>query len=393
VRLLFYNHASEIGGAEHGLLAIMESARAAGHDIVLCAPPGPLTRAARRLDIHIVPVAPLTLTYTTNPVVLAGSLARAVAPAADVQRAVRDFAPAVVHANSIRSGLIAALAVRGRVARPRPGLVVHVRDALHTTLLDRLTAAFIGREADTIVAISRYTTHNSRWAPDKLAVIHNAIEPGTYRAAPAAGRALRRAHAIPLDAPLVAVIAQLTPWKGHADALEAVALLRQTRPDAHLAIVGAATFTGKHRRYDTAAYRAALHARAAAPDLAGHVHFTGDVAAVAAVYAAADLLLVPSWAEPFGRVVIEAMAAGVPVLATRAGGVPEIITHEADGWLTPPRDPAAMAAALRRLLDDPALRAALAARARATVDRRFALNEYSDALTGLWARLSEQSRT
>jgi len=383
-RLLFYNHAPEISGAERSMLSIARHARDAGYPLLLCVPPGTLAEEASAQGLAVLPVAPLTLGYARNPLVLARYLARATAPVRDLARIVQRTRPGLVYANSIRSGLVAGMALR--LARPRPRLVVHARDALGDGPLDRLTARVIGRSSDAVVAISAYVAQG--FARDagagKLHVLHNAIDPDRYRFDAGKGRAFRASLGLAADVPLLAVVGQLTPWKGQQDALEAFALLRRSVPDAHLVIAGSAKFTGKHRRYDTNAYRDALIARARRRDLAGHVHFPGDVADVTAVYSAADLLMVPSWAEPFGRVVIEAMAAGTPVLATSAGGVPEIVTHGVDGWLVPARDPGSLAQAARMLLQDDVLRGTLASNGYQTVIDRFVMQLYLARIYLIW---------
>ena len=95
---------------------------------------------------------------------------------------------------------------------------------------------------------------------------------------------------------------------------------------------------------------------AARPSLAGRVEFLGERGDVPALMAALDALLVPSWEEPFGRVVVEAMAAGTPVIATSRGGTAEIVADGVNGLLAPPRDAGAWAAVIERLLDEPGLR-------------------------------------
>jgi glycosyltransferase involved in cell wall biosynthesis len=380
LRVLFYNQAAEISGAERVLLDIMALAQHAGHSVALAAPPGPLGAEAERTGIPHLPVIPLVLGYTHDPRVLALYAAQAAAPIADLARVVRGGRPHVVYANSIRAGLIAA--VVQKLVRPHPRLVVHVHDALHTNALNRLAAGLISSEAAAIVAISQYVTRGL--GRGKVQVLHNAIDPQRYCRAAERGQAMRQHLGVPPQAPLLAVVGQLTPWKGQMDALDAFARLRASCPAAHLVIAGAAKFVGRHRRYDTTAYRAALLARAQQPDLRGHVHFLGDVADVVAVYSAATLLVVPSWSEPFGRVVIEAMAAQCPVLATRAGGIPEIVTHGVDGWLVPPRDSAALAAAMAHLLADPAVRARLAQQGLRTVRQRFALSDYMAKIEEVW---------
>ncbi len=385
MRLLFYNHAPEISGAERSLLALAAHARAAGHDVTLCVPPGPLADATTDAAIPCAAVTPLVLGRSRNPLVLTRYLVNAATPITELVRVVRAVRPDIVHANSIRSGLVAAAALRlARVHdRPGPRLVVHARDALRGGVPDGAVAGILNHDADAVIAISRHvawrmgSTHKTR-------VLHNAVDPDRYRRDEGAGQALRQRLGIPGEAPLLAVAAQLSPWKGQLDALEAFALLRATHPDAHLVVAGVVKFTGKHCRYDNLRYYDALVARAARADLRGYAHLVGDISDVVALYSAATLLVVPSWAEPFGRVVVEAMAAGCPVLATRAGGIPEIVTHGVDGWLTPPRDPAALARALALLLNDRALRARLALHGRATVRERFALSDYMETLEAVW---------
>jgi glycosyltransferase involved in cell wall biosynthesis len=102
------------------------------------------------------------------------------------------------------------------------------------------------------------------------------------------------------------------------------------------------------------------------------VHFLGHRDDVPEILAALDVLVhVPSAPEPFGRVVAEAMAVGKPVVAARAGGLPEIVEHEVTGLLVPPGDPSACAAAVLRLLADPALRARLGTAGRRRAEERF----------------------
>ena len=382
MRILFYNHAGEISGAERVLLDVMEHTRAAGHTVLLCAPPGSLVDEAHRAGLPVRPVAQLTIGYARNPLMLARYLARAVVPLLDLARAVQRFHPDVVHANSIRSGVIAVLALRYLYRPPR--LAVHMHDALGRGRLDRLVANMLAGRTDSVVAISRYVARSLSVDRDKSHVVYNAVDLERYRHDDQAGWALRERLGIPLQAPVLAVVGQITPWKGQREAIEALALVRQRHPDARLLVAGSIKFAGAHRRYDNGAYHAQLVQRAGQPDVAGFVHLLGEVEDTAAVYAAATALLAPSWAEPFGRVVIEAMAAGCPVIATAAGGIPEIITDGVDGLLVPPKDPSALAHAVERLLDDPSLRQALIQNGGATVTRRFAVGEYVPRLLDIW---------
>jgi glycosyltransferase involved in cell wall biosynthesis len=178
------------------------------------------------------------------------------------------------------------------------------------------------------------------------------VEPGTDAARrPAGARTVVGSEPVRL-----LCVATLTPRKGHEILLQALAGLSAT--DWELHNVGSRT-----RDRSTAAR---LQEMSAAAPLAGHVFWHGavDAATVQAHYAAADLLVLPSLHEGYGMVVAEALAAGLPVLASRAGALAHTVPAQA-GLLVPPGDVAALQAALERLIAEPELRAQLAAGARA----------------------------
>src|SRR5262249_50469273 len=158
---------------------------------------------------------------------------------------------------------------------------------------------------------------------------------------------------------------------------EAVARARTRHPALTCLVVG-----GVHR--EGTVYAEELRARVAAPDLAGHVLLLGARRDVAACLDAMDVAIHASVRpEPFGRVLIEAMALGRPVIAPAEGGPRVIVEHERTGLLIPPRDPAALAAAIERLIGDPALRASMGAAARARVDAVFDIRHHVRAVEQL----------
>lgn len=388
LRLLFYTHAPEVSGAERSLLSIAQAAQDRGHTVLLAAPLGAITEGAAACGVSVAAMPPLALGYTRNPMTLARYLAGAAGPSLALARLTRAYRPHIVHANSARAGLVAAAALRLAPPRPRPRLVVHTRDAFRAGLLSRLTARTVSHEAAAIVAISRYAAHGLG-RPATVRVLHNAIDLSRYQRDEQAGAALRVRLMTP-ETPLLALVGQISPWKGQADALEALARVRAAGVQAHLMIAGSPKFVGKGRRYDNGAYQAALVDRAGQADLRGHVHFLGETPDPTPIYSAASALLVPSWAEPFGRVVVEAMACGCPVIATAAGGVPEIITDGSDGLLVPPRDPLALSAAILALLGDTALQERLRQNGRRTAAARFGLDAYMTALQEIWAGVLRQ---
>lgn len=177
--------------------------------------------------------------------------------------------------------------------------------------------------------------------------------------------ALRARLGLDPAAPALACVGRLGPEKGVADLLAAAARLRPRLPDLQVLVIGDGGGDPRHP--------AELRAMAGAAGLAGAVRFLGYRDDAADLAAACDIQVVPSHAEPFGLVVLEALARGVPVVATRAGGVPEVVADGVHGVLVPPGDPEALAAALGGLLADPERRARLARAGRARVAAEFSL--------------------
>ncbi|HWP85726.1 MAG TPA: glycosyltransferase, partial [Terriglobia bacterium] len=175
-------------------------------------------------------------------------------------------------------------------------------------------------------------------------------------------------------------VGRLQPWKGVDTALRALAEI----PGAVLAIAG----DGEERR--------ALERLAAELGLAARVRFLGPLprAELPRLYAAADLLLATSFAsETFGIGLVEAQACGLPVVASRFGGFPEVVDEGRTGLLVPPRDPQALAAAVRELLEDPARRRAMAAAAPAWA-AQFAWPAVADRIeTAYRSALSRETAT
>ncbi|MHB8571667.1 MAG: glycosyltransferase family 4 protein [Candidatus Dormibacteria bacterium] len=156
--------------------------------------------------------------------------------------------------------------------------------------------------------------------------------------------------------------ANLNPRKGLDHLLEAMSILAGRVPEARLLVVGGPeAATGTYRR------------RAAALDLEGRVEFTGPVDhdRLTPFFHRADAFCLPSLGEPFGMTLIEAMACGLPLVATRAGGVPEVVREGQEALLVPPGDPPALAEALTRLALDPGLCRAMGAGNRAAAVARY----------------------
>jgi glycosyltransferase involved in cell wall biosynthesis len=371
--LLFANHTGQVSGAEISLLGMLTQInRARFRVLVACPPDSPLATRLAALGIAHIAWTPGGLGFARRPREAVAAAGTVVTGAAGLRRIVRRVRPALLHANSIRTGLLAGAATLGL---PVP-LVVHARDHLPPGGVSQAVRRVLHLRAALILGVSRDTLAEFQVGGPgraRYAVLHDGVDPARFAPPVVVGAIahLRTALGVDQAYPLLGVVGQLTPWKGQDDAIRALARLLPRYPTAHLLIVGEAKFTDPSARYDTGRYRRDLEALAADLGVAGRVLFTGERADIPAIMAALDLLLVPSWSEPFGIVMIEAMAAGTPVVATRGGGPADVITSGCDGVLGPPRDPDALAAAVATLLADPAALRVMGARARARVVSSF----------------------
>ena len=181
----------------------------------------------------------------------------------------------------------------------------------------------------------------------------------------------------------LAIVARLSPRKAPDVALETVALLRDEGRDVDLMVCGT-PFSG-YEWFETE-----LRARAGQPDLAGHVQWLGYVSPVWPVLEQADIVLAPSIREPFGNAVIEAQLANRPVVAAAAEGHLESISDGVTGFLVPPGNAPAMAAAVATLLDDQALSEKVAEAGRQSAETRFSVERYRSEVVQLLTQLSDR---
>ncbi len=347
-------------GGEVHLVALAEGLRRRGHDVRAVV--RPRSALARRLGEAGLPVVTMPLVDWYEP---RGTL--------DLHAWLRDEGIDILHAHVPRDWYTAAVASLGL-----PVALVGTRHRLDPIGCAPLKRPFLGRFA-ALVAVSeavRAPLVAGRFLPsDRVVTVPN----GVSLPAAALDRAeARRVLGLPAAGRVIGCVGRLDPDKGVDVLLEAMARVRRTRPDLVLAIVGDGAPGGR--------CRTALESRAAVPDLAGAVRFCGYREDAARLAAAFDVQAVPSRAEPFGLVLLEAMVRGVPLVATAAGGVPEIVRDGREGMLVPPDDAEALAGALATLLDDPALGARLAAGAKRRVGADFGCEGMLDGIEAVYAR-------
>jgi glycosyltransferase involved in cell wall biosynthesis len=298
-------------------------------------------------------------------------LGRALSPLRDfsawraLRRIIEARQPAVVHTHTAKAGVVGRLAALRASPPARPALV----HTYHGHVLDGyfarpVSAAFRGIEAglarrtDRLVAVSRSVrdellSRHLVGRPEQWVVIPPGVD--FERTAPdrQAGGELRRALGVPDDGVLVGCVGRLAPIKRLDLACAAWAAAAPALPQAHWLVVGEGEGGPP------------LRARLAALPRA---HWLPPRTALHEVYGALDALLLCSDAEGLPQTVVEALCAGLPVLATAVGGVPELVADEVNGLLVPRGDVAALSGALRRLLADARLRARLG-RAAVMLDR------------------------
>jgi glycosyltransferase involved in cell wall biosynthesis len=330
------------------------------------------------LRLADAPVHVLAPRADAGPVAAGSSLGRTLLRGAQVftvvlpraQELVALFArerPALVY---LASGLNSNLATVVAAARTRTPIVCHFKGFRRIGPVDR----FLSRWIDVAITMTDEIAEHYRERrvhARRFVTIYDGIDPARF--VTGGGAAVRREFAVPDGAPLVGIVGHIQEWKGQLLVAEAVARARRTVPELRCLVVG-----GVHRF--GAAYAAALEARIAAADLRGHVILTGARRDVAACMDAMDVVVHASNREPFGRVLLEAMAVGRPLVAPREGGPTEIVADGETGLLVPPRDPDALAAALVRLLQDAPRRAAMGQAARRRVADVFDIHDHARAV-------------
>jgi glycosyltransferase involved in cell wall biosynthesis len=310
-------------------------------------------------------------------------------------RRVRAFRPDVIHAHLIR----AVLACRVASASHRRALRVTQAPgklSLHNPLLQWLDKRTLFRDDMVIGSCQAIADQYRALGARSVTVGYYGCD--VHRLDPlTSGAAFRAEFGLPAAAPTVGMVAHMYPSrlhrfqdmgiKGHEVFLAAAPLILRRLPDAHLFIVG-------DELAGDGSYRRQLEARAIALGLAGHVHFTGHRADIAAVLAGLDVVVNPSLEESACYTMVEALLMERGVVASNVGGLPDTVQHRETGLLVPPGDPAALAAAVTELLADPARRHEMGRRGRQRCLRQFDIRATVTQLEALYRQaLDELKRT
>lgn len=393
VRILLVTHTAEVGGAEAALLRLLDAVdRRRFTPAVVTFADGALVEALHARGVPVTVLAGGAMTRVTRREAGGvGALWRHGVDALRVADSLRAHIAGggfdLVGANSLKAAVVVALAAP--LAR-RPW-VWHLHDRLAADYLSaplvaglRLLAA-VGPRA--IVANSRATAATAgRGARGKVSVAYPGLPFESFTAPRWRPRGA------------VGIVGRVSATKGQREFLEAAERVARRYPRTLFRIVGAALF-------DDAAVEAELRARSARSPIANRVEWSGWVDDVPRHLRRLRMVVHASPVpEPFGQVVVEAMAAGVPVIATAAGGVPEIlgapegesiapgVRRTPVGVLVHPGDPDALAFAIEWILDHPAEAARTALRAHHTASRRFTIAQTAATAQDAWARAVWQQR-
>jgi glycosyltransferase involved in cell wall biosynthesis len=207
---------------------------------------------------------------------------------------------------------------------------------------------------------------------ERFRVVPSAIDLDRFRRARVTGKAVPEWFGCPPDARIVGSVGWLTDIKGHRFLVEAVAEAKKECPDLHLVIVGSGD------QHD------ALLAQAENSGIAGSVHLVGHRDDIEVCLAGFDCFVLPSLNEGMGRALIEAMAAGLPVIASRVGGIPALIRDGENGMLVPAGDSHALADALRRLFRQPQWAGQLGAAASQGIGSAYGVEAMVRAIEALY---------
>jgi glycosyltransferase involved in cell wall biosynthesis len=347
----FVHGIGEIGGAERELLAYLEHLPRMGiQPLVVCPAESHLADKIAALGIttrHVpFPAWRKLLEWPRR--------GKAVSRLREVIERAR---PSLVHVNDIWWLPQTLRAVKG-LGIP---VLCHVRQEIQPRKVSRYRLP----SADVVFAVSRDVEASLQAGgvkPERIHILHGGIDLARVPAS-SDGAEFRRRLGIPPAAPLLGTVANLFPRKGHDVMCHALSALRR-RPEIHYLIVGAGD----------PGYEQMLRKLVQSLGLEGHVHFAGFQDPVYPALAAMDLYVHPAIMEGFGIALLEAMAMAKPVVATRTGGIPDIVVPGETGMLVTPGDSEALASAIDALLDDKSRWAALGQAGRKRVERLFTVD-------------------
>jgi glycosyltransferase involved in cell wall biosynthesis len=349
-------------GGQNQVLLTVNGLREIGHRAALVAhPDGELRRRAAE-GLELIPLAP----RTEMDLSAAWRLARVV----------KRLRPAVVHAHDAHGVAMASLALSlGRTGAQGPVLVASRRVDFH--LRRNSFSRWKHRQVDCFICASeaiRQMLVADGVPPDRTVTVHEGIDLDHVRSAPPVN--VHEAFWLPHRAPVVGNVAALVPHKGQRHLIEAAHLVIQQMPDVRFLILGEGEL------------RDALERHVREHHLEKHVFLPGFRTDVLGCMKSFDLFVMSSVTEGLGTALLDAMACGKAIVATRTGGIPEVVEDGVTGRLVPPRDHTAMAQAILALLADDEQRRRMGEAGLARLQTRFTVERMVAETAAVYARVA-----
>ncbi len=274
----------------------------------------------------------------------------------------REEGFSLVHTHDYKTDLLGLLAAR--LARVRAVATVHLHDLSTRRLrLYRLADLLVLRAFPKVIAVAEALRRELIAAGlpgDRIVTVHNAIDAEAFASdASSRGSKLRQQMGIGAQQPVISTVGRLSPQKGLIDFLRSARRVLSTSPNVRFLIIGDGP--ARQQLWDLSHYLG----------IQGAISFLGYQRDIAPFMAMSDVIVMASLWEGFPYVLLEALALARPVVATRVGGIPEIVEDGSSGLLVPPRDPERLAAAILYLLRNPGTAAKLGQQGRERVEREF----------------------
>lgn len=392
--ICFFGVAAHLGGAERSVLELLRQIRlneevcGYGARVLMPKNEGAFIDEVRKLGITVdvieMPAKFLALSRSQPGRAVVDAMVSSPAVALYLAKLAKYFkatSPDLIYTTGIKCHLVSAL-LKPVLQMP---VLWHLRDILAPgpTLVALRAAAALGHIA--LAANSKATAEAFSNAPFNIDVVYNGFDAKALQ--PRRNRMFNELFKVDASIPIVGMLGVVARWKGQLEFLRMARQVLDQGIDARFVVIGSEIYdtSGDRGFFDTVkeeAKKLGLH---------DHVHFAGYMNNPAEALNGLDALVHASTKpEPFGRVIVEAMACRVPVVASRAGGVLEIIEERQTGLLFEPANPTDMARALSTLLNDSALREAIALRARKSFEERFTNEQYFAAMNKLFQRFLVQ---
>lgn len=349
-------------GGQNQVLLTVNGLRAIGHRAALVAHPDGELRRRSAEGLDLVPLAP------RSEVDLSAAWRLA--------RVVKRLRPDVIHAHDPHGVAMAALALSMGSMDSAPALVASRRVDFH--LKSNSLSRWKHRMVDCFICASeaiRQLLLTDGIAADRTVTVHEGIDVGHVEAAPPVN--VHEVLWLPHHAPLIGAVGALVPHKGHRYLIEAMALIVREVPDARCVIFG----EGELREH--------LERLVDEYHLGKHVLLPGFRTDVLGCVKGLDVFVMCSVTEGLGTSLLDAMACARPIIASRTGGIPEVIEDGVTGILVPPRDGPALAGAVVTLLTDERRRQELAANGQARVRQRFTVERMVAETASVYARVAQ----